>query len=153
MPVTPNKYGIPPTKRETLGVSLRAKPKDLAAIRKVLLDEQGWLCPLCQRDLHYVLPKHRCVDHSHDKTGLAAGAIRGVMCSNCNGNEGRIRRRVVCSKGSLTEIEWLENLLNYLKKHAVNQTGLIHPRHKTPDELRLATNAKARARRRTVKGI
>ena len=130
----------------------RIKAGDIKKIRADLLTKQDWVCPLCLRNLRHILPRQRCVDHDHSLTGPSAGAIRGVLCSNCNGNDGRIRRRVICSKGSLTEIQWLENLLNYWKKHATNQTGLIHHTWKTPDERRLITNRKARARRRVVKG-
>lgn len=133
-------------KRDIISGHTRIAVRDLPALRKKILDEQGWLCPLCQRNLKYVKPQQRCIDHDHAKTGPSAGAIRGVLCSNCNGNEGRVKRRVVCSKGHLEDIVWLENLLNYWKKHKTNQTGLIHHTYKTPNELRLAKNAKARKR-------
>lgn len=122
----------------------RIKASELPKIRKKLLDAQGWLCPLCERDLSMVKPRQRCVDHDHALTGPAAGAVRGVLCSNCNGNEGRIKRRILCAQGHLTSIEWLENLLAYWKKHATNQTGMIHHTFKTAEERRLLKNKKAR---------
>ena len=125
--------------------------RELPAIRTQLLDQQGWRCMLCERDMRMVRPKQRCVDHDHAKTGPSAGAIRGVLCSNCNGNEGRINTRVVCSKGTLSKVEWLENLLNYWKTHRTNQTGLVHHTYKTPDELRLLRNRRARQRRAAKK--
>lgn len=135
---------LPKTKRDKVNGKIRIKAVDLKLVRKTLLKQQEWICPLCERDLHYVKPQQRCVDHDHTKTGPSAGAIRGVLCSNCNGNEGRIRRRVLCAMGHLSEIEWLENLLDYWKTHSVNQTGLIHHTHKTPNEERLLKNKKAR---------
>jgi hypothetical protein len=39
----------------------------------------------------------------------------------------------------------------YLAKHTTNITGMTHPTHKTADEKRLATNAKARKKRAAVK--
>ena len=129
----------------------RIKPAELPAIRKVLLDNQGWKCPLCERDMKYIKPQQRCVDHDHAKTGPSAGALRGVLCSNCNGNEGRVRRRVLCAQGHLTTIEWLENLLAYYKLHTTNQTGLVHHTHKTQEEVRLKRNADARKRRAAAK--
>lgn len=134
-------------KRDKINGYTRIKATDLKNLRAKLLREQEWKCPLCGRDLHYIRPQQRCVDHDHSKTGPAAGAIRGVLCANCNGNEGRIRRRVICSMGVRSEIEWLENLLAYWKKHQTNQTGLIHHTYKTPDEERLLRNKKARQRR------
>jgi len=147
-----NNLKIPRTKREKINGAYRIKASDLPAVRKYLLDKQGWRCPLCNRDLHYVKPQQRCVDHDHSKTGPSAGTIRGVLCSNCNGNEGRIRRRVLCSQGSLTSIEWLENLLCYWKSHIVNKHALIHHTYKTPNEERLIRNKKARDRRAKAKG-
>lgn len=146
------KVKIPRTKREKINGNYRIKTADLPAIRTALLNEQGWKCPLCGRDMHYVKPQQRCVDHDHSKSGPNAGAIRGVLCSNCNGNEGRIRRRVLCSQGSLSTIEWLERLLDYWKGHTRNQTGFIHHTFKTPTEIRLLKNKKARQRRAKKKG-
>jgi hypothetical protein len=142
---------IPKTKRDTLRGLIRLKPADLKVVRKELLDKQDWLCPLCQRQMKYIKPAQRCVDHDHAVTGPTAGVVRGVLCSNCNGNEGRIRRRVLCSQGHLSQIEWLENLLNYWKLHSVPQTDYLHHTHKTPDEKRLLKNAQARKRRAVSK--
>jgi len=121
--------------------------KELNTVRTKLLDQQGWKCPLCERNMKLVRPAQRCVDHDHSKTGPSAGAIRGVLCANCNGNEGRIRTRVVSAQGSLSSIEWLTNLLDYWRKHTTNQTGLVHPTYKTPEELREQRNKKARIMR------
>ena len=141
------KVKIPKTKRDEIDGNIRLKQIDLKVVRAALLEEQNWECPLCRRNLKYIQPAQRCVDHDHSKTGESAGAVRGVLCKNCNGNEGRIRRRVLCSQGSLESIDWLENLLAYWKLHATNQTGLIHHTHKTATELRLIQNKKARERR------
>lgn len=133
--------------RDTIRKMTRIKQGDRTKVRKILLDAQGWICPLCERDMKFIQPRQRCVDHDHNKTGPSAGAIRGVLCSNCNGNEGRIRRRVLCSQGHLDTIKWLENLLNYWKLHSTPQTNLIHDTFKTPNEERLLRNKKARIRR------
>jgi hypothetical protein len=132
---------------------IRIKASDLKRIRKELILEQGNKCPLCERDLSMVQPKQRCVDHNHDLTGPAAGAVRGVLCSNCNGNEGRIRTRAICAKGHLTEVQWLRNLVEYLEKHSTNQTGYIHHTWKTQEERRIIKNLKARDYRAKKKGL
>lgn len=142
---------LPKTKRKKINGAIRIKPIDLKVVRAALLSAQDNICPLCERDLTYIKPQQRCVDHDHSKTGPAAGAIRGVLCSNCNGNEGRIRRRVLCAKGHLNEIEWLQNLLDYWRQHQENQTGLIHHTYKTANEERLIKNQKARQYRAKVK--
>ena len=142
---------IPKSKRDKINGYTRIKPADLKAIRTALIRKQEGLCPLCERELSYIKPQQRCVDHNHAKTGAAAGAIRGVLCSNCNGNEGRIRRRVLCAKGHLSELEWLKNLVAYWEEHQENQTGYIHHTYKTAEEERLLKNKKARQRRRKLK--
>lgn len=120
-------------------------------MRSALLKQQNYVCPLCGKDLKNLRPQQRCVDHDHALSGPSAGAIRGVLCSNCNGNEGRILKRVQCAKDNLTVIEWLENLLTYWKHHSVNRTGLIHHKWKTPEERRLIKNQKAREYRQRKK--
>lgn len=125
----------------------RITESQLKDVRQKLIKEQKGLCPLCGRNLLNLRPKQRAVDHDHAFTGPAAGAIRAVLCLNCNGNEGRILRRVNSSKHNLNRIEWLENLLNYWKKHTTNQTGLIHHTWKSPEERRLLKNKKAKAYR------
>ena len=51
------------------------------------------------------------------------------------------------AKQSLAPKMWLGHLILYWIKHEKDQTGLYHPVHKTADEKRIATNAKARAKR------
>jgi len=115
---------------------------------------QGHRCALCDgsfTDAKLVkgklVPKLQpTLDHDHD-----TGVIRGVLCSNCNGNEGRIKRRAVSAKRDLTYLEWLKRMVEYLEKHLEPQTAYLHPTHKTDDEKRLAKNKKARQRRAAAK--
>lgn len=102
----------------------------LPQVREMLLKHQNNRCPLCNIDLSTLTSKQQHVDHDHSKTGPSRGAIRAVLCGNCNMKEGPINNRAIRAKRKLTKIEWLENLLNYWKKHQSNQTGLIHPQHK-----------------------
>lgn len=46
-----------------------------------LLDQQNGCCAICDRH-HSEFPKSLCVDHVH--SGENKGAIRGLLCSNCN---------------------------------------------------------------------
>ncbi len=85
---------------------------------------------------------HGCLDHSH-KTGL----VRGVLCRNCNGIEGKVFNLANRAKKALTPEMWLGNLILYWLKHKTDQTGLYHPTHKTSDEKRALTNKRARERR------
>ena len=80
-----------------------------------------------------------CLDHNHN-----TGVVRGVLCRNCNGIEGKIANLVNRAKRHSTGLEWLGRYILYHLKHSTDQTGLLHPLHKTDDEKRLARNAKAR---------
>jgi 5-methylcytosine-specific restriction endonuclease McrA len=61
---------------------MKLKVKDIPVLRDRLIKEQDGKCLLCAIDLSTVVA---CLDHDHE-TGL----IRGVLCQNCNGIEGKI---------------------------------------------------------------
>ncbi len=50
---------------------------------EAMLEEQNGVCPICERSLSV---KDAHVDHNH-KTG----AVRAVLCFNCNGGLGQFR--------------------------------------------------------------
>lgn len=87
------------------------------------------MCPLCGVSLMALPSRSRCLDHDHRKTTENAGGIRGVLCSNCNGMEGKIHNSSVRASRGMAREQWVENLLTYWKKHKTNQTGLVHPLH------------------------
>lgn len=89
---------------------------------------------------------HACLDHSH-KTGL----VRGVLCRNCNGIEGKVFNLANRAKKNMLPKMWLGQLILYWIKHETDQTGVYYPTHKTADEKRLLTNKKARERRAKLK--
>ncbi|MGX9389630.1 hypothetical protein ACWX0O_01770 [Nitrobacteraceae bacterium UC4449_H16] len=51
----------------------------------------------------------------------------------------------------MTVMDFLGRVILYWIKHQTDQTGLYHPLHRTDDEKRIATNAKARKRRAKMK--
>ncbi len=59
-------------------IALSKVPK----LRQKILKKQNNRCPLCERDMTRLRPT---LDHCH-KTGY----IRGVLCNNCNGLEGKL---------------------------------------------------------------
>jgi len=87
------------------------------------------MCPLCGVSLMALPSRSRCLDHDHRKTTPNAGGIRGVLCSNCNGMEGKIHNAAVRASRGITREQWVENLLIYWNKHATNVSGFIHPAH------------------------
>jgi hypothetical protein len=67
--------------------------------------------------------------------------------------EGKIYNLARRAKGKLTVQAWINNWVAYHKLHVEPQHGgILHPTHKTAEEKRLATNAKARKKRATIKG-
>ena len=131
-------------------MSRRISKAEVPSVRQRLLAQQGNLCALCGVNLALkevvkgkVKPKYRaCLDHCHQ-----GGQIRGVLCNNCNGVEGKIFNLAVRAKRGGTEIQFLANLVRYLHKHRTNQSGLDHPLHLTSEEKRLERNKKQRGLR------
>ena len=124
---------------------MRLKTSQIAPVRAKLLKAQEYKCPLCGNSMKGG-QKKPALDHDH-----ATGYIRDVLCLNCNGMKGKVfnlARR--CGAGK--EIEWIKNWLEYQLRHYEPQHGgLFHPTHQTPDEKRIATNAKARKKRAAIK--
>lgn len=100
---------------------VKIKHTQIAHHREKIMKRQRGKCPLCTEDLELNLPS---LDHDHD-----TGAIRGVLCRNCNQVEGRVNRWVNRGKRSLTKKEYLTRMIKYWDKHESNQTGLLHPTH------------------------
>ena len=89
--------------------------------------------------------KKPALDHDH-----STGAIRDVLCLNCNGMEGKMHNLARRGLNGNPE-EFLKNILDYWKKHRDTPRPYMHPTHKTESEKRAAKNAKARAKRAAAK--
>ena len=89
--------------------------KDIAGVRSRLLKKQRGICPICKNEV-----KDPNLDHDH-KTG----AVRDVLCRNCNRVEGKILHWVRTVPGDNVEI--LRRLARYWIRHNANRHGLIHP--------------------------
>ncbi len=121
----------------------RLKTSEVALVRTKLLINQGRKCALCGQTMK---ASDACLDHDH-----VSGAIRAVLCRNCNRGEGKVRTVTNMCKRSGSQLEWLTSLVEYLTKHQEPQTPFMHPTFKTDEEKRLARNKRARTRRVSLK--
>lgn len=125
----------------------RLKVAQVVPVREALLKKQEYRCPLCNGSMRANAKKNPALDHNHE-----TGFIRDVLCINCNGIEGKVYNLIRRAKAELTPLAWLENFMAYHQRHATPQHGgILHHTHKTPEEKRLAANAKARKARAAAK--
>ena len=125
---------------------VKAKKSDLPAIKKVLLEKQGYRCPITGRDMRSMNPSHICVDHDH-----RSGLIRAALPRGINGLEGKV---VVLLKrfGGFPETDvvgmakCLHGLADFLMLHRTPQTEMLHPSHISLEEKVAKRNAAARKR-------
>ena len=125
------------------------KASQILAAKKVLAKKQGYECDLCSIDLHTMPTKNWCLDHDHTE-----GHVRGVLCRNCNGIEGKIHNLARRAARGRSASDLLQRVLSYWERHTFEASNAIfHPSHKTKDEKRLATNKKARMARAKKKAM
>lgn len=117
----------------------RLKQAELILVRKAIYDKQSGVCPLCGEAMPFA---STCLDHDH-----TTGRVRGVLCRNCNGMEGKLKSIVNRARRGKPPAHYLGRVIQYWIKHEEDQWGLLHPLHKTDDEKRLRTNKLARKRR------
>ena len=110
----------------------------------ILQKRQDFKCAICKTPVTV----SDCLDHDH-----YTGVIRGVLCRNCNGIEGKIKNLVVRGKRGMLPKDYLGSLLLYWIHHEVDRTGLLHPLHLTDDEKRIKRNTKARKVRAKKKAV
>lgn len=123
-------------------LSTRLKASEVGPTRERLRLANGGLCSLCKLPL----PAEKAVlDHDH-----STGAIRGAIHNGCNALLGKVENNYK-RYGVPNPSAFLHGCADYMQRHSTNMTGLLHPTHKTPEEKRLRTNAKARARRAATK--
>ena len=123
----------------------RITTAQIGPVRAKLMDRQKRKCPLCGGALG--TKKKPALDHDHQ-----TGYIRDVLCVNCNGMEGKIHNLAKRGGGKDGAHDFVCALIRYWERHKTPQHGrLLHPTHKTPEEKRLATNAKARKKRANLK--
>ena len=107
---------------------IRLKTAQIAGIRSAIAEKrQSNRCPLCERAFGSRVIA--CLDHDH-----VTGLVRGVLCKNCNGVEGKIKSLAVRGRMSLSMTKYLQNVSEYWEFYSTDRTGLLHPVHLTPSE-------------------
>lgn len=119
----------------------RLKTTEVSVVRERLIVQQGGRCALCQ------LPITKPVlDHDH-----TTGAVRGALHNGCNALLGKLENNYK-RYGVVNLAAFTNGAAAYLQRHMTNQTGWLHPTHKTEDEKRERRNKLARAKRAAAKG-
>lgn len=121
----------------------RLKTTEVALIREKISAQQGHKCAACGAPLKGRGAKKAALDHCH-----TTGKIRGVLCLNCNGMEGKLNN--IARRAMKDDPDgWIERILAYRRK---THYPLLHPTHKTDAEKRARKNKLARERRARLKG-
>lgn len=120
----------------------KLKSKDVSNIRLKLLEAQGFRCAICNQE---ILEDQAVLDHNHKD-----GHVRAVLHRTCNAVEGKIVN-AMRRYGIKNPREYLEGLVKYHDFHETNQTGLIHPTHRTPEEKAARVKARAKKKREAAK--
>lgn len=122
----------------------RLKQSDLPAFREKLWRSQGMKCALSGMPITL---EQAVTDHCH-KTG----EVRGVLHRGVNSMLGKIEnhRKLAGLSNDVDLARMLAGVVHYLcRKH--DYAGVRYPTHKTAEEKRISTNAKARKRRAATK--
>ena len=122
----------------------KLKVSETAGVLKQMVARQGHVCAICNKG--FTKTDGPVLDHCH-KTGF----IRGALHRSCNGGEGKVRVKAQWSHKGITPDEFLIGLGKYLDIHKKPRYQIIYHSHKSDDEKRLATNAKARRKRAAAK--
>jgi hypothetical protein len=125
----------------------RMKRSQVVLVTATLLKRQSGKCDICGEPVGAGTKKTAALDHDHD-----TGYVRGVLCINCNGIEGKIRNLVRRLGRGRTKTEMLASVLAYWFKHQEPQWGgIYHHTHLTDEEKRLERNKKAAVARKKAK--
>lgn len=117
----------------------RIKTSQIAVVKAAILSKrQDGKCAICGLSIPL---SGACLDHDH-----ATGLIRGVLCRNCNGIEGKIKNLVTRGRRTMLHKDYLGQVLRYWIHFETDRTGLLHPTDLTEEEKRIKRNTKQRKR-------
>lgn len=120
----------------------RLKTTQVSAARAALAVKQGQRCAVCNLPMH---PTSQVLDHDH-----TTGAVRATLHRGCNSLLGKVENNYK-RYGVADVFAFANGVAAYMQRHGTNQTGWLHPTHKTEDEARLLRNTRARKARATKK--
>lgn len=119
---------------------------EVAVVKQAILAKrQNFQCAVCPQPLTV---RTGCLDHDH-YTGL----IRGVLCRNCNGIEGKVKNLSIRGRRTLPPKDYIRNIAAYWEVHEQDRTGLVYYNHLTTDEKRIKRNTKVRKKRAIKKKV
>ena len=116
----------------------KLKSTEIKTTRDQLLKNNNFKCGLCGLPVLDNEAVH--LDHDHKQ-----GHVRDAIHGRCNTTLGKLENHFIRAgfKTEEQKREFLMNVWAYIKLHETDQTNLIHPSHKTPEE-RKALAAKRR---------
>lgn len=127
-----------------MSLPVRLKTTQVSTTRSELARMQRSACAVCGK---VMLPGSEVLDHDH-----TTGAVRGTLHRGCNALLGKIENNYK-RYGVSDVFAFVNGVAAYMQKHVTNQTGWLHPTHKTEDEKRLRRNLLARKARATKKAV
>jgi hypothetical protein len=114
-------------------------------VKQAILEKrQNFQCAICPTPLTV---RTGCLDHDH-----FTGIVRGVLCRNCNGIEGKIKNLVTRGRRTLSHKDYLGKLILYWITHETDRTGYVYPTHLTPVEKKVKAKVRAKKKRVAAKG-
>lgn len=122
----------------------RIKQSEIQAYRLAYMDEQLGKCDICQINL---AGRVMNLDHEH-KTGK----LRSVLCRECNTLLGKVEN-FLNTYGHPRGQMFLSRAWDYIQHYKKHPRDIYHPSYRTPEEKRLAKNARARAKRAREKEL
>jgi len=127
---------------------IKMKRKEIPSVRRMLLNKQNGICPICGKDLTRTKTVNQVIDHDH-KTGY----VRAVVHRGCNKVEGSVMKTIQRwgKATSMSEVmKTAQRLINFWELYSEAQTNIIYYNHKTAAEKRVAYNAKRRRARKNA---